>query len=58
MAPPPQQVPRAAPPRQPQPGQQHKPWYSEPTVLGTIFVLVVVAGLFIVLIFQILGSGS
>jgi hypothetical protein len=42
----------APPPRQPQP--QDRPWYSEPTVLGTIGVLIVVAILFIVLITQIL----
>jgi hypothetical protein len=42
------------PPRQPQASQQ-KPWYAEPTVLGTIGVLIVVAILFIVLITQIMA---
>jgi actin-like ATPase involved in cell morphogenesis len=50
VGPPP--VARPAPPRRPQP--QDRPWYSEPTVLGTIGVLIVVAILFIVLITQIL----
>jgi len=46
---------QAPPPRQPQAQQQQKPWYTEPTVLGTIGVLIVVAILFIVLITQIMG---
>jgi hypothetical protein len=49
-------IPRPAPPRQPPAQQpQQKPWYTEPTVLGTIGVLIVVAILFIVLITQIMG---
>jgi actin-like ATPase involved in cell morphogenesis len=39
----------------PQRPPQQKPWYNEPTVLGTIGVLVVVAVLFIVLIAQLNG---
>jgi actin-like ATPase involved in cell morphogenesis len=61
MRPPQRQVPppmaRPQPPRQPQPQTRpaQRPWYSEPTVLGTIGVLVVVAILFIVLITQIMN---
>jgi len=43
-----QQRPPVAPPRPP--AQASRPWYAEPTVLGTIGVLIVVAVLFIVLI--------
>lgn len=48
MAQPPMAQPNR-PPVGPQPPRQ-RPWYSEPTVLGTIGVLIVVAILFIVLI--------
>ncbi|GAA0929125.1 hypothetical protein GCM10009557_93930 [Virgisporangium ochraceum] len=44
--PPPQQQRPPVQPRQP----EQRPWYAEPTVLGTIGVLIVVAVLFIVLI--------
>jgi hypothetical protein len=41
----------APPPRQLAPPQQRpRAWYTEPTVLGTIGVLVVVAILFVVLL--------
>jgi hypothetical protein len=46
--PPPQQ--QRAPMPQPQRQPEQRPWYAEPTVLGTIGVLIVVAALFIVLI--------
>jgi hypothetical protein len=46
MPPPQQQRPPVQQPRQP----EQRPWYAEPTVLGTIGVLIVVAVLFIVLI--------
>lgn len=46
MPPPQQRPPVQQQPRQP----EQRPWYAEPTVLGTIGVLIVVAVLFIVLI--------